>query len=222
MPSRLYKDLKLWYKPNRNSTGVTHSQIPSDGTGDGTFSNGGNNLATLVGSTCPRLNLNNGTGSDDWRIKDLISNGIITDKEFTFYIDFDVISRGEQKNTVISLRAARSSPAVPGSKITTIGLLNNPNRYRVRADIGNNAWIPGTSTDVDTIEGFVRIIVRYDGSDLSFFLNGTEEGSNGETFTNVVDEIELNPSLAGEVEIKEIAMWNFPKTDAECLELTRQ
>lgn len=220
MPSRLYKDLKLWYKPNRNSTGVTHSQIPSDGTGDGTFDNGGNDLATLVGSTCPVLNLNNDTGSDDWRIKDLISNGIIADKEFTFYIDFDVISRGS--NTVINLRAARSFPATPGSKIITIGLLNDPDRYRVRADIGSNAWIPSTVGDVDTISGFVRIIVRYDGSDLSFFLNGTKEGSNGETFTNVVDEIDLNPSLAGEVEIKEIAMWNFPKTDAECLELTRQ
>lgn len=220
MPSRLYKDLKLWYKANRNSTGATHSQIPSNGDGDAVFTGGvdSDNLATLFGTTCPSLELEE--PRDDWRIKDLVSNGIIVDKEFTFYIDFDVIIQ-DASNTIISLRAERSFPATPGSKIITIGLLNNPDRYRVKSEIGNTDWIPNTPGDVDTISGFVRIIVKYDGSNLSFFLNGVKEGSNSQTFTEVVDEIELNPSFVGTVRIEEIAMWNFPKTDAECLELTR-
>jgi len=224
MPSRLYKDLKLWYKANRNSAGVTHSQIPSNGDGDAVFTGGVNsdNLATLDGTACPSLELVE--PRDDWRIKDLVSNEIIVDKEFTFYIDFDAVS--EDSNTIISLRAERPALAVPGSKIITIGLLNDPDRYRVRSEIGNTAWIPNTPGDVDTIDGFVRIIVKYDGSNLSFFLNGVKEGFNSQTFTEVVDEIELNPSFGsaevpGTVRINEIAMWNFPKTDAECLELTR-
>ena len=92
MPSKLYKDLKLWYKPNRNSIGVTHSQIPSGLTGNGVFTGGvdSNDLAQLSGTTCPSLRLQ--STRDTWVIDNLNTDGIITDKEFTFYIDFDVVS----------------------------------------------------------------------------------------------------------------------------------
>lgn len=210
MPSRLYKDLKLWYKPNRNSTGVTHSQIPSDGTGNGTFSNGGNNLATLIGTTCPVLNLSY-ADSDAWEINGLVSNNIITDKEFTFYIDFDVTDRNSGSSVITFHNNA-------GVKVMTIAVQADPNRYRVRADNGSNVWIPGTA---DVISGFIKMIIKYNGSDLSLFINGTKEGSNSENFTDVINSIEYNSLFEGVTQIREIAMWNFPKTDAECLELTR-
>ena len=216
MPSRLYKDLKLWYKANRNSTGVTHSQIPSDGTGDGTFSNGGNNLATLatpVGATCPVLNLAL-ANNDTWQISGLVSNTIITDKEFTFYIDFDVTDRNST-NTVITFHNSS------GTKMMTIGVQNSPDRYRVRADapIGSDTWIPGGTAD--EISGFIKMIIKYDGSNLSLFINGIKQGVNAESFTDVINSIIYNENFDGVTQIEEIAMWNFPKTDAECLELTR-
>tara|TARA_R100000951_G_C2606169_1_gene169720 strand:+ start:325 stop:969 length:645 start_codon:yes stop_codon:yes gene_type:complete len=213
MPSSLYKDLKLWYKPNRNSTGVTYSQIPSGVTGNGTFSNGGNNLATLVGATCPVLNLAI-ANNDTWQISGLVSNGIITDKEFTFYIDFDVTDR-TSINTVITFHNSS------GTKIMTIGLQNSANRYRVRADspIGSNTWIPAGT--VDEIFGFIKMIIKYDGSNLSLFINGIKQGFNAESFTDVINSIIYNDNFDGVTQIKEIAMWNSPKTDAECLELTR-
>ena len=210
MPSRLYKDLKLWYKPNRNSTGATHSQIPSDGTGDGTFSNGGDNLATLVGTTCPVLNLSS-TNNDAWEINSLVSNNIITDKEFTFYINFDVTNRSAGDSVITFHNSA-------GVKVMTIGVEADPNKYRVRADNGSNTWIPGTA---DAISGFIKMIIKYDGSDLSLFINGTKEGSNSENFTDVINSIIYDSSFQGVIQIQEIAMLNFPKTDAECLELTR-
>lgn len=211
MPSRLYKDLKLWYKPNRNSTGITHSQIPSNGNGDGTFSNSGNNLATLVGSTCPVLNLVY-ANSDAWEINSLATNAIIVDKEFTFYIDFDVTQQTSGSNVITFHNSA-------GVKMITIGLESgDPNKYRVRADIGNNTWIPGTAS---ANNGFVKMIIKYDGNSLSLFINGIKKGATGETFTHVINSIRYNSAFQGITQIKEIAMWNFPKTDAECLELTR-
>lgn len=211
MPSRLYKDLKLWYKPNRNSTGVTHSQIPSNGNGDGTFSNGGNNLATLVGTTCPVLNLTN-ADSDAWEINSLATNVIIVDKEFTFYIDFDVTQQTSEDDVITFHNSA-------GVQMITIGLESgNPDKYRVKADIGSNTWIPGTAS---VNNGFVKMIIKYDGNSLSLFINGIKEGVIGENFTDVINSIRYNSAFQGITQIKEIAMWNFPKTDAECLELTR-
>jgi len=215
MPNILYEDLKLWYKANRNSTGVTHSQIPSDGTGNGTFSNGGNNLATLVRATCPALSLAYTSSEirDAWQIENLISNGIITDKEFTFYIDFDVTDRNNGSNVITFHNSG-------GFKMITIGLSGgNPDKYRVRADISAlPTWIPSTTS---TISGFVKMIIKYDGGNLSLFINGIKQGSNPESFTDVIDEIRYNSIFQGATQIEEIAMWNFPKTDAECLELTR-
>ena len=212
MPSRLYKDLKLWYKPNRNSTGVTHSQIPSGNTGNGVFTGGDNsdNLAELSGETCPSLRLD--SSRDTWVIDNLNTNQIITDKEFTFYIDFDVIN--SSNNQVFRLKNSNSNA------IITIGILSDsePTKYRILSSAGSGTWIPSSP---NAFYGYVKMIIKYDGAKLILFINGQEVGENAESFTDVIDKISLDTAAERVVEINEIAIWNFPKTDAECLELTR-
>lgn len=210
MPSRLYKDLKLWYKPNRNSIGVTHSQIPSGNTGNGVFTGGvdSNNLAELSGATCPSLRLQ--STRDTWVIDNLNTNQIITDKEFTFCIDFDVTSSSD--NQIFRLKNSANS------NIITIGILTSSDNYRIFSNAGSATWIPSS---VSSFSGYVKMIIKYDGTKLILFINGQKVGENAENFTDVIDKISLDTVAARIVEIKEIAMWNFPKTDAECLELTR-
>lgn len=210
MPSRLYKDLKLWYKPNRNSIGVTHSQIPSGNTGNGVFTGGvdSNNLAELSGATCPSLRLQ--STRDTWVIDNLNTNQIITDKEFTFCIDFDVTSSSD--NQIFRLKNSANS------NIITIGILTSSDNYRIFSNAGSATWIPSS---VSSFSGYVKMIIKYDGTKLILFINGQKVGENAENFTDVIDKISLDTVAARIVEIKEIAMWNFPKTNAECLELTR-
>jgi len=210
MPSKLYKDLKLWYKPNRNSIGVTHSQIPSGLTGNGVFTGGvdSNDLAQLSGTTCPSLRLQ--STRDTWVIDNLNTDGIITDKEFTFYIDFDVVSSSD--NQIFRLKNSSNS------NIITIGILTSSDRYRIFSNAGSATWIPSSP---NTFSGYVKMIIKYDGAKLILFINGQEVGENAENFTDVIDKISLDTAAERVVEINEIAIWNFPKTDAECLELTR-
>ena len=210
MPSRLYKDLKLWYKANRNSIGATHSQIPSNGDGDAVFTGGvdSNNLAELSGATCPSLRLQ--STRDTWVIDNLNTNQIITDKEFTFYIDFDVTSSSD--NQIFRLKNSANS------NIITIGILTSSDNYRIFSNAGSATWIPSS---VSSFSGYVKMIIKYDGTKLILFINGQKVGENAENFTDVIDKISLDTVAARIVEIKEIAMWNFPKTNAECLELTR-
>lgn len=210
MPSRLYKDLKLWYKPNRNSTGVTHSQIPSNGNGDSVFTGGVNSddLPQLSGTTCPSLRLQ--TPRDTWSIDNLNNNQIITDKEFTFYIDFNVVS--SSNNSIIRLK--NSSDTI----VITIGILTSTEKYRIFSNSGSGVWIPSSP---NSFSGYVKMIVKYDGAKLTLFINGQKQGENTESFTDVIDEVSLETAGEKVIEIKEIAIWNFPKTDAECLELTR-
>ena len=210
MQSRLYKDLKLWYKPNRNSTGVTHSQIPSNGDGNAVFTGGvdSNDLAQLSGTTCPSLRLQ--STRDTWVIDNLNTNQIITDKEFTFYIDFDVTSSSD--NQIFRLKNSS------GGDVITIGLDGGLDNYTIRSDAGSDTLIPSSP---NAFSGYVKMIIKYDGTKLILFINGQKVGENAENFTDIIDKISLDTAAARVVEIKEIAMWNFPKTDAECLELTR-